>query len=818
MIAASRDTPVASPTESVDRALRRLRPVVALALLVYVIVRADDSPAGNASVLAMAICSIGLLALGRVTDRIRRAGGRSERVADAVTVAIDGFVTVLAITRLDVLDPEIAWALLLIPVLEGALRFRMRGVVTVWCGITATYVAMQLRIPSDLADPLTQAAFLEQIQTLVYRSGIVLLVATPAGYLSDQLLRAIAAQRLVHLAAAERSSVLVGVVDAGRSIGRSGIDLPAAVVGAALDLGFSEAEWLVHDARAGWTVHRRATTTARETTTHAGGGDRFGALAAAVAEQRVTLRSGRDDPDPLVAAELDLAGLEEVVALPVRAGSDGVAVLRVSTRAGTRPSVQQIEGVELLAAQAAVAGDNAQLLSDLDAAHSDLEHQATHDGLTGLANRTLFHRTLDQNLEDLAHAPGPLSVLFLDLDRFKAVNDRLGHDVGDELLVAVSQRLSSLIRSSALCARLGGDEFIIVSPSCPTEEAETLAGRIVDRLGQPFRLSGHTVEVGASVGVVVTAEPMDADELIRRGDVAMYQAKHGGRSTWCVYTAALDADGREDARIEAALRQAIDDDQLALDYQPIVALHDDALVGVEARLRWTHPSEGVIPASRFVGVAERAGLADDLGAFRLGAAIAQAGHWQRGIPGDQFLVTIPIGSGQIHRSDFVATVLSALERNAVHPGRIQLAVAERDGGDPTLRPVLDALRRAGLRIAIDGFGSGGTSADRLAEIPIDAVRLAPELVAGIATAPRRRVVAKAVIRLGHELGCRVVAPGVASNDDADVLRTLGCDEIEGAVVGPPAPAFEIEPALRRRRRPDVSFTGAAPAAGVRSEF
>ncbi|MFN8052567.1 MAG: GGDEF domain-containing protein [Acidimicrobiales bacterium] len=536
--------------EAVERGLRRLRPTAGVVLLWYVVASSTGMALDQPTKWWLVAGGIVLIVGGQAADHLQRRDARAGTAADAVVVAADTAVTVIVATRLPLLHANLSWALLLLPVFVAALRFRMRGMIVIWTLASCLYVLLSLRVPHDMSDTATQTAFLQSLQTVVYRVGILLLVAVPCGYLSDQLLQASTAQRRAEREARQRNAVLTTVVNAGRTIGHQGIDVPETVVTAALDLGFVHVDWLVRLPYAGMTVahtgrhpmcRRRAVDPAA-----------FGNLAELVSMSGIAAKAGPDDPVAEVAPELDALAFGEVVALPLPDGHDG-AVVRAATVVGTVATTAQIDGLELLLAHAAVAEDHRRLIGDLDAARSDLEFQVSHDSLTNLPNRS----TVDGRLGAALDAVGPndpLSVLFLDLDRFKQVNDGLGHAVGDGLLVAAARRLSAAVGESSTVARLGGDEFVAILPATDEEGAGEVAGRIVDSLCQPFRIQGHLVEIGVSIGVVTTGQHIDGTELVRRGDAAMYRAKANGRSQWCAFDPELDraeaaAPEREDEHV-----------------------------------------------------------------------------------------------------------------------------------------------------------------------------------------------------------------------------------------------------------------------------
>ncbi|MCB1026909.1 MAG: GGDEF domain-containing protein, partial [Microthrixaceae bacterium] len=445
---------------SIDRALRQLRLIVGAGVVLQFVVsdHEGDPTIRTAGVIAATVLAVGLVNF----MSFRSAACNNERVRVALhlgVLAADAVFTLMIVSETDLLDPEVAWALLIIPVLEAALRFRLRGAIALWLAISLAYVARELAIPPNFDDPLTVSTFLAMVQTLLYRTGIVLLVAVPGGYLSDQLVRAIDEQRRAQLEAADRSSLLVQVVDSGRRLGRLGAEFQQEVVSAVAQLGFDHADWCHQDERGLWTVSHSSTPA--EARGLPAAPEFAEAFELATTESRTYLVEAGDNADHL-GDLLDTHELGVVVICPVPGHQDSAAILRAAVRADTVPSDSLIECLELLAGQMSVARDNSELVGRLEQAHRDLEHQATHDPLTGLANRLLFTRRLTSALATTESSRGarPLTILFIDLDRFKEVNDNLGHDVGDQLLVEVARRLTRQVEDNWTVARLGGDEFI----------------------------------------------------------------------------------------------------------------------------------------------------------------------------------------------------------------------------------------------------------------------------------------------------------------------------------------------------------------------
>ncbi|MEZ5381094.1 MAG: bifunctional diguanylate cyclase/phosphodiesterase [Microthrixaceae bacterium] len=797
---------------SIDRALRQLRLIVGAGVILQFVV---SDHAGNPTIRTAAVAAAVALAVGLVNlMSLRSATSTSARSRTALqlgVLAADALFTLMIVGEIDLLDPEVSWALLIIPVLEAALRFRLRGAMALWLALSLAYVARELAIPPNFDDPLTVSTFLAMVQTLLYRAGIVLLVAVPGGYLSDQLVRAIDEQRQAQLEASRRSSLLVKVVDAGHRLGRLGAEFQQEVVSAALELGFDHADWCHQDEWGVWADSHAATAS--------GGGELPPASCIAETLEQATRESrtylvgpaeGEDELGDLLVAN----GLGVMVLCPVPGHQGSPAVLRAAVNADATPPDSLIECLELLAGQMSVARDNSGLVGRLKQAHRDLEHQATHDNLTGLANRLLFTRRLSSALATAETARGgrPLSILFIDLDRFKEVNDTLGHDVGDQLLVEVAKRLTQCVEANWTVARLGGDEFIILLPNTDEGGAAAAASLIGTTLNQSVTLGGHSVGLSGSIGVVTTSGGDDGAELMRRGDVAMYQAKAHGRSTWRAYSPELDRDNRSRNGMALSLRRALDQHELSADYQPVVRVSDGAIVGLEALARWTDPQHGTITPAQFIPVAEDSGLIDELGCFMLDEACARANAWQRTFPSHELSISVNVSPHQVQRDGFVELVMSMLARHRIPPHHLILELTERVMIEAEVREVLEQLRARNIRIAIDDFGAGHASIGSLWRLPIDILKIDRSFVGGAGDNPRRLAILRSMVQIGHDLGMTVVAEGVETGTDLEVLRQFGCDAVQGYHLFRPMSADSVTQVLSRPAPPVEAPSERPPAA------
>ncbi len=414
--------------------------------------------------------------------------------------------------------------------------------------------------------------------------------------------------------------------------------------------------------------------------------------------------------------------------------------------------------------------------------------------LTGLADRAAFAASLARLLQ---RAEEPAAVLLVDLDRFKSINDTLGHPVGDALLAAVAGRLRGCIRPRDLAARLGGDEFAILLPGCAGEaDAALLARRVVEILSRPFLVRGHLASIGASVGVALApADAAEADELVRAADLALYQAKAEGRGIWRRFRPALNERAQARRALEADLRRALPLRQFHLHYQPQVALPERRLTGFEALLRWTHPARGSVPPGEFIPLAEEVGLIGAIGGFVLRAACAEAAAWP-----EPLKVAVNVSPLQFERgAELVAAVTAALAESGLPGVRLELEITESAllHNEASTLATLHALRGLGVRIAMDDFGTGYSSLSQLRSFPFDKVKIDRSFVSGLAEGGQASAIVRAITALGASLGIATIAEGVETEAQAAALVQEGCGSAQGYLISRPV-APENIPALIAR--------------------
>ena len=411
---------------------------------------------------------------------------------------------------------------------------------------------------------------------------------------------------------------------------------------------------------------------------------------------------------------------------------------------------------------------------------------ALHDVLTGLPNRALLNERIDQHLPLTNGEPRGLALMYIDLDRFKEVNDEYGHQAGDSLLRTFAVRLTGMVRACDTVARLGGDEFAILLPTTNDSfDPADLCRRAVEAASAPFMVDGKQLFVGASIGIAfATTGRIDQIELQRRADVALYQAKRDGRGCWRAYSEDLDDGTRERRKLEIDMRQALASGKgFEVFYQPVVAASDESVVSVEALLRWRHPRLGLLPPDLFIPLAEATGLIVPLGDWVLTQACSMVGRWPH------VSVAVNISPVQLRRADLVERVLAIVKRSGLHPGRLELEVTETTmlDADSASSIALEALRAAGIRIVLDDFGTGYSSLTHLQKLKVDKVKIDRSFVQQLGGLDGSEAIVHALAALCQKLGISVTAEGVETDAQRQFLRTSACTDFQGFLFSRPLP-------------------------------
>ncbi len=420
---------------------------------------------------------------------------------------------------------------------------------------------------------------------------------------------------------------------------------------------------------------------------------------------------------------------------------------------------------------------------------AQLDHLARHDVLTGLPNRIAFRDNVASGLRRVRRGQA-LAVMYLDLDRFKAVNDTLGHPVGDRLLCEVAERLREVVREADTITRLGGDEFAIAQFGAEQPRAsESLARRVIERLSQPYQIDGHQAAVGVSIGITMADhDDVDVDQLLRRADMALYAAKREGRGTWRRFEPEMDHEAQTRRGLEMDLRYTLEHGGFELLYQPRVSIADGRVRGVEALLRWHHPERGLVMPGDFIRCAEETGLIVPIGAWVLRTALLRAAAWPPGVR-----VAVNISPRQMARDDLMDTIQQALAESGQTGERLELEITENALLDhyAAAQTALKRLKAIGVRIAMDDFGTGFTSLSHLRSFPFDRIKIDQSFIGAMTESPRGAAVVHAILGLARSLGIATAAEGVETWAQFEELAASGCDEAQGFLFSTPRPADEI---------------------------
>ncbi len=441
-----------------------------------------------------------------------------------------------------------------------------------------------------------------------------------------------------------------------------------------------------------------------------------------------------------------------------------------------------------------------------------VEYLAYHDALTGLPNRSLFSKLLIQGLAEARRHDRRLAVAFLDLDRFKQINDTLGHEAGDQLLRAVATRLKSCVRDSDTVARLGGDEFVVLLPELADEQyAAIVAQKILAVAAKPFLLLGQEFRVSASIGIsTYPQDGLDEQTLTKNADIAMYQAKSEGRNNFQFYSERLNAYSLERLTLESSLRRALECNEFRLHYQVKRDILNGRITGMEALLRWEHPDLGIVAPLRFIPVAEETGLIVPIGRWVLQTACAQSVAWQKqGLP--PLHIAVNLTPRQFCDEQLLTDVASILKATGMQPGLLEIELTERlliRDIENTLR-ILIGLKELGVRIAVDEFGTAYSTLAMLQQFPVDTIKIDRSFMRDFAGQGHDAGLADAIIKMGKALSLTVVAQGVETEEQAEFLRLRACDELQGFYFKKPLPADEIAELLRDQAE-EIAFIGERP--------
>ncbi|HTX33346.1 MAG TPA: EAL domain-containing protein [Solirubrobacteraceae bacterium] len=607
---------------------------------------------------------------------------------------------------------------------------------------------------------------------------------------AERLKTIVALQREVEQAEFDVQEVVLGILDRARTLLRA----------TAASAGIIEGEEIVYRYRTG---PGRETGVAIHT-------PRYASLSGICADSGEAVYCADSEID--VRVDKDACrqqGLRSMIIAPLRHRGEVVGVLNINSPEPRAFGANDVQTVELVAGAISAAYGHAvdiaakQLLLDkleatvvaLRDSEAKLSHQAVHDPLTGLPNRTLL---LDRLRMALAERGDPqVALLFVDLDGFKVVNDSLGHDAGDALLVKAAERISGVLRPADTAARIGGDEFaILCKTSAPTTTGIAVAKRIIDALASPFRIAGREAFVTASIGIA--AHDGTPEELLRDADVAMYRAKASGKGGYAVFEEEMRADAISRLELAADLQRALEERELVLHYQPIVELEEGQIVGYEGLIRWQHPQRGLLPPGAFIPLAEATGLIKPLGAWVLSEACRQMAAWHAEAPeGRRLYVSVNLSAHQIGDERIICDVREALAASGLPSESLVLELTETalmaDIDTSAVR--LRTLRQLGVQIAIDDFGTAYSSLHYLQQFPIGILKIAKPFIDGLTGSDSQAAMARAITNLGRNLGLDMVAEGIEQSEQLALLRELGCPHGQGFLFSTPLPPDQVTPGL-----------------------
>lgn len=505
---------------------------------------------------------------------------------------------------------------------------------------------------------------------------------------------------------------------------------------------------------------------------------------------------------PVLAAVF--AGAVALTDFAVRQSMDPIGMLMLTTVVSM-----------VLARQSLTLSDNQQLGRSLESMVADLQHQASHDGLTGLPNRSRLADRLRVTVDGQHDRPHRAALLFVDLDHLKPVNDSLGHAAGDELLRTTADRITRL--AGPRVTRFGGDEFVVVLDDLPaldpTESAELIGRRIVEETAEPITIRGHVIRPSVSVGIAVAEPGVGPEELMRRADLALYQAKAKGRRCVWTYDPAGGGDARLRIDLESELRAAIRNDEFEVHYQPVVELATGRVEGVETLLRWRHPTRGLLLPHDFLDEAAAGGMLGAIGErtlMRVGADLSPIRHREDGPP---LSVAVNLSTTELVDPRVVLRVRTMLKTFGMDPARLVIEITEDVVVDDTIRTTIDELRSLGAHLGIDDFGTGNSSLRQLGTYPADILKIDRSFIAHLEDDPHATTIVRAILGLARNLGLRTVAEGVETYEQARQLTRLGCDLAQGWLYAKAMPLDELEeflaaaPPFHATVRPDVGTPG-----------
>lgn len=783
-------------TKLANRAVQLVRALAGIMVASQIFLDADRSPVTVAGLSLNTLLVGGLIGLGAVYWVSTRSDGETDprRAATLVRLELAGDTLIVIVLTSVTGGTAVSWVLMALPIVEAAVRFRLAGALGHWLIMAAATFLGRLWILERADRPVNQ--IMVGLDQLLDQFGVLLLVAIPGAYLAEQLMVDVAAQQEATDSALARGRRLEHVAEISHEVNRLGAELYQTLTTAAVRLGFDGADVCVSH-NGVWGVAASAGASPARTTPGpglAGSGLRPGDLV----HSEVVVDGA--DPDPDDAHAILTSGLGTLVRVTLSRTGDTHIALRAST---TRAVLDagSIEALRLLCGQATVALQNQELVTELQDVHVALEHQATHDALTGLPNRARFLRSLATQLASATDPSLRHVVLFLDLNGFKAVNDTHGHEAGDELLCQVAVRLQEAIGSSGLVARLGGDEFtVLLHPLDHIDQAYAQASRIHASLATPFELTTTRAMVGTSVGIAHSELGVDETELLRRADAAMYAAKtRGGATRTALYDPSMDEGDRRRGRLSAEFKGAFENNELSLAYQPVMAAQGGHLAGIEALLRWQHRDLGAVSTATILELAELAGLMDELNRWIVNTALGTVIDLGLG-GGQSFFVAVNLSPTELESPELVTNIVDALTTHDIHPRQLVLELSERLVIDqPDQQNNIQALAGLGVTLALDDFGEGRTTLTHLRGIPITMLKLDRILIDRACSSEVDRTILHSIVGLAHDLALSVVAEGIEHSTHGREAVAAGADLLQGYGIYRPMPLAHLVQILDQTR-------------------
>ncbi len=783
-----------------QKAVRQVRALVALMIVSQFLIDPSrfDGAIGSMSVApAVVLClSIGALtATNFISTRSERSS--SQRANDRWSIGELVLDTILVISLTTTTGTNgIGWVLFALPIIEAAARFRLSGALTHWMVLTGVTIALRVAIGAHSAE--SSVVLLGDLDRLVDQLSVLLLVVIPGAYLAEQLVTDVLLQRQATGAAEYRSKVLHQVAELGQEVTHLDRDLFDTLTRGMIAMNIEAADVVAAQPGAPWTILSSAFSSPGAALPPPGGPG-SGLRPADMGEPSVVL--DRHDPDPDDRLALINSRWTNIVRLAIEGPNQSLIAVRVATSNGLPVDDEIIDALQLLLGQAAVGIENNHLVDELRTLNDRIQTQATQDALTGLPNRRLLLSVIDDAIKgELMPGREPdrsPSLLFLDLNGFKPINDRFGHDAGDQLLIAVARRLSRTVGDHGLVARLGGDEFTVLlhghAMGGVVADALEMAERVADIVSEPFAIERGQVSVSASIGISTLGETNDAEEFIRQADVAMYKSKNDPRIRWAVYAPAMDEAARRAAELAPYLADAIEHDELTIHYQPLVTADTRRIAGVEALLRWTSKEFGTIRPDEIVHVAEMNGLHDALNMWIVETATSQVADWQKRFGVTDLFLTVNASPTELASRQLASNVSRALLLSGLHPSALIVELSERltTEQDADMLRSLDELAALGIRVILDDFGQGQTSLAHLRNLPLVGIKLDRQLVVQAAESSEDLLILSSMVGLAHDLNLRVVAEGVETEQQFNVVASNGVDLVQGYLVGRPVEASVI---------------------------